>query len=87
MVCTVSPIDIEELKSDIRDLDVELADTRSRLASEQARLAEKQAKLSALEVQPPMLKQELYRLKKMSGKVFVEDEDEDLGVDATARGR
>lgn len=84
MVCTVSPIDIEEFKSDIRDLDAQLADTQERLAQEEARLAKKQAKLSELEVQPVLLTQELYRLKKMSGKVF--EEDEDLGANTTARG-
>ena len=74
-VCTVSPIHIEELKSDIRDLDVELADTQKRLAEERAVLADRQATVDGLRAQVPGLELELERAKKASGKTFVVEDD------------
>jgi septal ring factor EnvC (AmiA/AmiB activator) len=65
--CTVSPVDIEEIKSDIRDLNTEIAkrnDVRTKLDDEvtglEARLTERQALV-------PNLQAELERVKKESG--------------------
>jgi septal ring factor EnvC (AmiA/AmiB activator) len=65
--CTVSPVDIEEIKSDIRDLDAEigrrqavLAKLSSEVAGLETRFAERQAVL-------PTLQAELERVRKASG--------------------
>lgn len=66
-VCTVTPIDIEELKADSRDLDEELAATRERLAQARADLAGWEQRVADLREQPPQLRQDLARLKKQYG--------------------
>ena len=74
-VCTVSPIDIEELSSDIRDLDIELGEVQKRLEQEQVVLSDRQGTVAGLRAQVPGLEQELERAKKASGKNFIVDAD------------
>ena len=67
VVCTVTPIDIEELRADSRDFDVELAQVRGRLAKAQADLASWQTRVDSTRLKPPALRADLERVKKMSG--------------------
>lgn len=67
-VCTVTPIDIEELKADGRDLDIDLAAVRERLAVAEADLAGWKQRVAETRQKPPELLLELVRLKKMSGR-------------------
>jgi chromosome segregation ATPase len=74
--CTVSPIEIEELKSDIRDVDGQLASAKEALAKVQADLAAWEARLAERRTEIPQLEAELARLKKASGvTVTLEDEE------------
>jgi chromosome segregation ATPase len=74
--CTVSPIEIEELKSDIRDVDDQLASAKETLARVQADLAAWEERLAARRSEIPQLEAELARLKKASGvTVTLEDEE------------
>jgi DNA repair exonuclease SbcCD ATPase subunit len=66
-VCGVSPIDIEEVKSDSRDRQEELAEFQQRLTVAQEDLARWEARLAEREAEKPELRAELERLKKMSG--------------------
>ncbi|MDH3217029.1 MAG: hypothetical protein OEN01_12200 [Candidatus Krumholzibacteria bacterium] len=66
-VCTVSPIDIEEVKSDSRDIDQELAVVRERLGKAQEDLAAWQERLAQRKAEVPLLEAELERAKIMSG--------------------
>ena len=66
-VCTITPINIEELKADNRDLDGEIAKVSERLAQVQAEFAAKQATRDERAAVPPQLKLELRRLKQASG--------------------
>jgi septal ring factor EnvC (AmiA/AmiB activator) len=66
-VCAVSPIDIEEVKSDSRDLDEDLAGLRERLKRAQDDLAGWQSRLAKRRTEVPELEAELARVKKMSG--------------------
>ena len=66
-VCTITPIDIEELKADNRDLDAEIATVSERLAQVQAELASKQATRDERAAVPPQLRLELRRAKQASG--------------------
>ena len=73
--CTVSPIEIEELKSDIRDVDAELASAKEKLARVQADLAGWETRLAERRSEIPQLEAELVRLKKASGvTVTLEDQ-------------
>lgn len=66
-VCAVSPIDIEEVKSDTRDLDQELTVVQERLKKAQDDLATWQARLAERKAEIPVLEAELARAKKASG--------------------
>ena len=74
--CTVSPIEIEELKSDIRDVDVQLASAKETLARVQADLAGWETRLAERRAEIPQLDAELVRLKKASGITVTLEEDE-----------
>jgi septal ring factor EnvC (AmiA/AmiB activator) len=67
MQCGVSPVDIEEVKSDTRDLEKELAEVQGRLKVAQDDLARWQARLADRKQERPRLQAELERLKKHSG--------------------
>lgn len=66
-VCPVSPIDIEEVKSDTRDRQAELEVQQGRLKVAQDDLARWQGRLADRKAEKPKLMAELDRLKKMSG--------------------
>ena len=66
-MCTVSPIDIEELKSDSKDLDEDLDAVQARLRNGQDDLSAWQLRLANRQAELPELKAELARLKKASG--------------------
>ena len=65
--CTVSPVDIEELRSDSRDLDKDLAAVNERLKRAEDDLAAWKARLAERRREVPELQAELARLKKASG--------------------
>ena len=67
-VCTVTPIDIEETKSDIKDLHADLELARQRLARVQGELAAWQKRYDESKDKPMELRAELERLKKASGR-------------------
>ncbi|MFQ5512084.1 MAG: hypothetical protein ACE5EO_09570 [Candidatus Krumholzibacteriia bacterium] len=75
-VCNISPIAIEEMKSDSRDLDVILAQAREKLAKAQADLAGWEERLAERQAEPPVLIAELERLKKASGRLEPQPEEE-----------
>ena len=81
--CTVTPIEIEELKSDIRDLDVQLERARGRLAEVQAELADWEAQRAEKRAMIPQLEAELERLKKAS-VVTVKPEEDTETTETTA---
>jgi hypothetical protein len=65
--CPVSPIDIEEVRSDTRGLEVQLAEQQKRLKVAQDDLARWEARFAQRKEEKPVLRAELDRLKKMSG--------------------
>ena len=81
--CTVTPVDIEEFKSDTRDVDGELAKAQARLADVEAELADWEAQLAARMAEVPLLEAELERAKKASG-VTVKPEEKEKTTEATA---
>jgi len=81
--CTVTPIEIEELKSDIRDIDAQLARAKSRLAEVQAELADWEARRAEKRALIPQLEAELEQLKKASG-VTVKPEEDAESTETTA---
>jgi hypothetical protein len=66
-VCNISPIEIEEFKSDTRDLDVELARVQDILVQREAELATVEDKVAARKAEIPGLHEELRRAKRASG--------------------
>jgi chromosome segregation ATPase len=74
--CTVSPIEIEELKSDIRDVDAQLVSAKETLARVQADLAAWEERLAQRRSEIPQLEAELARLKQASGVTVTVEEDE-----------
>jgi septal ring factor EnvC (AmiA/AmiB activator) len=81
--CTVTPVDIEEFKSDIRDVDADLAKAQARLAEVEAELADWEAQRAERMAEISLREAELERLKKASG-VTVKPEEEEKTTDATA---
>lgn len=65
--CTVSPVEIEEIKSDIRDLDAKLAERKALLAKLEAEIVELQARIEERRLQYSAVDAELTKLKKASG--------------------
>ena len=65
--CTVSPVDIEEVRSDIRDLDAKLTEDQAILSKLQAVVATVQAQIDEKRAEVPVLQAELERLKNASG--------------------
>ncbi|MEE9268890.1 MAG: hypothetical protein V3V49_01370 [Candidatus Krumholzibacteria bacterium] len=84
-VCTVSPIAIEETKSDTRDLETELSEAVEKRAKARADLAAWQERLTARQAEPPVLRAELERLKKASGRLEPKPEEESPQVDSQAQ--
>ena len=74
--CTVTPVEIEELKSDIRDVDGQLASAKEALARVQADLASWEERLAERRSEIPQLEAELARLKKASGVTVTLEKDE-----------
>jgi Tfp pilus assembly protein PilO len=66
-MCSVSPIDIEELKSDSRDLTKDLEAVQARLKNAQNDLSAWQLRLANRRSELPELRAELARLKRASG--------------------
>jgi hypothetical protein len=66
-MCSVSPIDIEELRSDSRDLTKDLEAVQARLGNAQDDLAAWQLRLANRRAELPELRAELARLKRASG--------------------
>jgi septal ring factor EnvC (AmiA/AmiB activator) len=74
--CTVTPVDIEELKSDIRDLDGQIAERKEVLAEVQAELAKWEGQRAEKQAEIPELEAELERAKKASGLTIKIEEAE-----------
>ncbi len=67
--CTISPVEIEEIRSDIRDLDQKLAERKELLAKLEGELVDLQARIEERRVELSLVQEELTRLKKASGVV------------------
>ena len=65
--CTMSPVDIEEIKSDIRDLDAEIGRRKEILAKLTSEVAGLETRLAERQAVVPTLQAELERVKKASG--------------------
>jgi len=65
--CTVSPVDIEEIKSDIRDLNAEIGRRQEILTKLTTEVAGLEARLTERRGLVPGLEAELERVKKASG--------------------
>jgi hypothetical protein len=65
--CVVSPVDIEEIKSDIRDLDAEIGRRQAVLAKLTGEVTALETRLAERKVVVPALQAELERVKKASG--------------------
>ncbi|MBP2681510.1 MAG: hypothetical protein H6Q78_1373 [Candidatus Krumholzibacteriota bacterium] len=78
MPCSISPVSIEEIRSDIRDLDRDLADRKAALAKLEAEVAELDATLAGKLARIPLLQSELDSLTAASGRT------EGTAVDSTA---
>ena len=68
MTCQVTPVNIEEIRSDIRDLDGEIAEKRTALSKLEAEIAELEASLKERQGRIPLTRAELDSLKKASGR-------------------
>jgi septal ring factor EnvC (AmiA/AmiB activator) len=66
--CTVTPVDIEEIKSDIRGLDADLAKEKEVLSKLQAEVADLQVAIAERRGEVPVVQAELERLRKASGR-------------------
>jgi septal ring factor EnvC (AmiA/AmiB activator) len=77
--CLVTPVEIEEIKSDIRDLDSQITQGKERLADVQAELAKWEGQRDEKLAEIPQLLAELERVKKASGVTerLVEEETTD----------
>jgi septal ring factor EnvC (AmiA/AmiB activator) len=82
--CTVSPVDIEEIRSDIRDLDAKLREDKTILAKLQADVAIVQAQLEQKRAEVPVLQAEFDRLKKSSGVSVTPPAEMQPAADSTA---
>lgn len=82
--CTISPVEIEEIRSDIHDLDAELATRKKELAKLEAEVADLTARIGERRAQVPALQAELMRLKKASG--VTEKVEEEVSLPATDAG-
>lgn len=80
--CVVTPVEIEETKSDIRDLDSQIAQGKERLAEVQAELAKWEGQRDEKLAEIPQLLAELERVKKASG--VTERLEEEETTDSTA---
>jgi len=65
--CTISPVEIEEIKSDIRDVERELAERQKQLAKLEAEVVDLQARVEERREQLALVRGELDRAKKASG--------------------
>jgi len=65
--CTVSPVDIEEIKSDIRDLNAEIGRRQEVLTKLNSDVTTLEARLNERRTLVPSLKTELERVKNASG--------------------
>lgn len=84
--CTISPVEIEELKSDIRDLDAQLAARKQELAKLEAEVADLTARIEGRRSQVPALQAELTKLKKASGVTEKTEEEKAAGQPASGAG-
>lgn len=82
--CTVSPVDIEEVRSDIRDLDAKLAENQAILSKLQEGVAAVQAQIAEKKAEVPVLQAEFDRLKKASGVSVTPPTEVQPAADSTA---
>lgn len=69
--CTVTPVDIEEIKSDMRDLSTTLAERKGVLAKIEEELAALRVEIAEKQAQVPVMQAELEQLEKASGRTKV----------------
>jgi len=81
--CTITPVDVEEVLADTRDLDADLAKLQEELAGVQAELNDWESQVAERRARMPQLRDELVRLKKMSG--VSEEPMEASGAQAATR--
>ena len=73
--CTVTPVEIEETKSDIRDLDGQIAEKQELLAKVQKTLAKWEGQREEKQAEVPLLLAELDRVRKASGVTAIIEEE------------
>ncbi len=73
--CTVTPVEIEEVKSDIRDLDGQMAEKQELLAKVKKTLAKWEGQRKEKQAEVPLLMAELDRAGKASGVTIVIEEE------------
>jgi septal ring factor EnvC (AmiA/AmiB activator) len=84
--CTISPIEIEEIRSDIRDLERELAERKELLAKLEAEIVERQGLIDERRERLSSVQAELIRLKKASGVVERTSEEKALSQPTSDTG-
>ena len=84
--CTISPIDVEEIRADIIDLDRELADRKKHLAKLEAEIMDLQARIKERQGQLSLVQAELIKLKKASGVVEKTSEENALSQPTSDTG-
>ncbi len=82
--CTVSPIEIEEIREDVKILDNNLASARTRASQLSDELAKKKAELDGKKDKPGELRKKLDDLKKGSGRHESQKRDKDKDEKETA---
>jgi chromosome segregation ATPase len=65
--CTISPVEIEEIRSDIRDLDAKLAEDKASLAKLQEGVATVKAEIEQKRAEIPILQAQFDSVKQASG--------------------
>jgi hypothetical protein len=83
-VCTVTPVDVEEIKSDIRDLDTKIAGDKAILAKLQADVLTVQAQIAVKRAEVPVLQAELDSVKMASGVSVKPPSEMQPAADSTA---
>ena len=82
--CTITPVDIEEIKSDIRDLDAKITEDRTTLARLRGDVRVVQAQIAEKRAEIPFLEAELDSVKKASGMTVTPPLEIQPAADSTA---
>lgn len=81
--CTISPVEIEEIRSDIRDLDAKLAEDKASLAKLQGDVATVRGQLEERRAEIPILQAQLDSVKQASGVSLTPPSEMQPAADST----